>query len=105
MNCKGCASTEFGAKLGNCAFCVGTAAISALLFWGLYVVSRHWQAVHVLQWPTLLFAVLVTLLLVAHLLAYVGRTHGRDGDRPADERDRDLVKAFKSSTSDTGRSE
>jgi hypothetical protein len=81
MGCNGCSNTDLGAKLGNCAFCVRVAAISSFLFWGLYVATRRWPAVHILQWPALLFAALVTLMLVAHILAYLGRPGAKHGDR------------------------
>ena len=88
MSCSGCGTSDFGDKLGKCAACMRLALGSAILFWGLYFVLRRLVDSLFVQLPVLGFAALVTLVLLAHVLAFLSdrRRQARDG-RPGDPAD------------------
>jgi hypothetical protein len=71
MACKGCGAGEFAEKLGTCGFCVGLAASSAAISWLLYALSQAWPRVWAISLLLMSFAILLTLLLAAHVLAFV----------------------------------
>lgn len=73
MACKGCGAGEFAEKLGTCGFCIRLAASSTAGFWLLYALSRDWPRVWAISWLLLSFAILLSLLLAAHALAFVSR--------------------------------
>jgi apolipoprotein N-acyltransferase len=81
MACKGCGGGEFAEKLGTCGFCIGLAAISATVFWLLYDLSQTWPRVWAISLMLLSFAILLTLLLVAHVIAYLRRRGTEPGPR------------------------
>jgi len=56
------------------------ALASSIVFWGLYYVLRTVVESRLILWPVLLFASLVTLLLIAHLLAFLSNRKKKGSD-------------------------
>jgi len=84
MSCEGCGTNELDQKLGKCASCMWLAFISSVFFWGLYYVLHGFTKSRLILLPLRLFASLVTLLLVSHVLAFLSiRRKQRTGDPPA----------------------
>ena len=69
MPCKSCGGAAF-ADLGRCGRCMLAAVASSGLFWSLYYACRARWHLDALAYGALLFAILTSLLLVAHLLAF-----------------------------------
>ena len=77
MSCGGCGVVDFGAALGTCVRCTSIAAASASVFWLFYAVAMDYGARGLITWPLLGFATLVTLVLLAHVLAHLARAFGK----------------------------
>lgn len=78
MGCSRCGTTDLGRHLGQCGLCIGLALVSAVVFWAGYGYLRNVQHAYLLDWIALGFAILVTLLFIAHTLAYLARFRNRE---------------------------
>ncbi|MGB7542393.1 MAG: DUF3624 family protein [Burkholderiales bacterium] len=77
MGCGVCGKFDLGDKLGKCAYCIRLAAVSSIVFWGLFYLCYAVLDIRLLAAFFLFFAAMVTLLLVAHVLAFLSsRTRG-----------------------------
>jgi Protein of unknown function (DUF3624) len=84
MSCEGCGTSELDKKLGKCASCMWLALVSSVFFWSVYYVAHGFTKSRLILLPVKLFASLVTLLLVSHVLAFLSnRRRQPTGDPPA----------------------
>jgi cobalamin biosynthesis protein CobD/CbiB len=70
-------------KLGRCRYCVGLAAFLTIVSWTAHYFVRHKFALPLLNWAILIFACLVSLLLLAHVVAFFSKN--RKGNTPLSE--------------------
>ena len=73
MACGACGKFDLGESLGKCAPCILLAAVSALVFWSLAYASYALLGIRLLAAFFAFFAAMVSLLLVAHVLAFLSR--------------------------------
>jgi hypothetical protein len=71
MACMGCGATIPDAIFGACLRCTVSAGISAGLLWTLYMLSASYAVSQFIVWPLLGFAMLVTLMLLAHVAGHI----------------------------------
>jgi hypothetical protein len=73
MSCKNCGASELSKKLGKCNFCIWLSLVSSLFFWGFFYAMHGTIKSKLIVWPIFTFASLVTLLFLAHVLAFLSK--------------------------------
>ncbi len=79
MGCN-CGSTMIKEKLGKCTFCMWTAFISTIVFWGLYFLVSHYMNYPLLNMVIFIYAMLINLLLAAHVLSFLVRRMSKNNE-------------------------